>query len=140
MALTDRQLELIRESFDALRDDPQPRSLQFYEALFARAPHLRALFREDLGGQGMRFMATLGAIVDNLHDPGAMEARYADLGAGHRAIGVKGRDFEPMGKALLDTLADTLGDGFTPEMREAWAEAYSGFSRRIIDKGGIPPE
>ncbi len=118
--------------------------MQFYEALFRRAPHLKPMFREDLGGQGMRFMATLGAIVDNLHRPEhrpeAMADRYTDLGAGHRAIGVTARDFEPMGKALLDTLEETLGDAFTPEKREAWALAFAEFSHDIIERGEIPPE
>ena len=137
MPLTERQLELIRSSFTALRDDPQPKSIEFYDALFRHAPELRGMFRDDLAGQGMRFMATLAAIVDNLHNPGAMEARYADLGAGHRALGVKASDFEPMGRALIDTLRETVGDDFTPEMQEAWETAYAEFSRQIIEKGGI---
>ena len=56
MALTDRQLALIRSSFDALRDDLQPKSIEFYDALFQFAPGLRPMFREDLAGQGMKFM------------------------------------------------------------------------------------
>ncbi|WP_371224929.1 globin domain-containing protein [Roseovarius sp. 2305UL8-3] len=140
MSLSQTQLDLIRSSFTALRDDPEPKSLAFYENLFRRAPYLKPMFREDLGGQGMRFMATLGAIVDNLHRPEAMADRYTDLGVGHRAIGVTARDFEPMGKALLDTLEEALGDEFTPEKREAWSLAFAEFSRDIIEKGEIPPE
>lgn len=138
MPLSDRQLELIRSSFAALRDDPAPKSIEFYEALFRHAPELRELFRDDLTNQGMRFMSTLGAIVDNLHNPGAMASRYADLGAGHRALGVTARDFEPMGKALIETLESTLGARFTDEMRAAWETAYAEFSREIIERGGIP--
>ena len=140
MPLTESQLALVRDSFAALRDDPAPKSILFYEALFAHAPDMRSMFREDLAGQGMRFMATLGVIVDNLHDPDAMAARYTDLGLAHRAIGITAGDFAPMGEALLDTLDQTLGEGFTPEMRDAWAQAYAEFSRDIIEKGGIPPE
>ena len=139
MPLTDRQLDLIQDSFHALRDDPRPKSIAFYDALFERAPDLRAMFRdEDLGGQGMRFMSTLAAIVDNLHDPTAMERRYTDLGMSHKAMGVTAQNFKPMGEALLDTLANTLGEDFTPEMRDAWTRAYAEFSREIIDKGSIP--
>ena len=101
MSLTDKQLVLIRESFDALQDDIEPKSIQFYQALFRRAPHLKPMFREDLAGQGMRFMSTLRVIVDNLHNPDAMAQRYADLGVGHRAMGVTAADFTPMGEALM---------------------------------------
>ena len=138
MALSEQQLALIRTSFKTLRDDPQPRSIEFYEALFRHAPNLRGMFREDLAGQGMRFMSTLSAIVDNLHSPGAMAERYADLGVGHRALGVTAADFAPMGQALMDTLAAQLGARFTEDTRAAWETAYAAFSQEIIDRGGIP--
>lgn len=140
MPLTERQLELVRSSFSALRDDLQPKSIEFYDALFRHAPQLKGLFREDLAGQGMRFMATLTVIVDNLHRPGAMDDRYADLGGAHRAMGVKVADFEPMGRALIDTLRGALGDDFTPEAQEAWETAYAEFSREIINRGSIPDD
>ena len=137
MPLSQKQLVLIRDSFDALRNDIEPKSIQFYEALFRHAPHLRPLFREDLAGQGMRFMSTLRVIVDNLHNPDAMAERYAELGQGHRAMGVKAADFEPMGRALADTLQSALGDEFTDETRTAWETAYREFSSEIIRLGEI---
>ena len=137
MPLTQRQMDLVRESFSALRDDPVPKSIDFYDALFRTAPELKVLFREDLAGQGMRFMATLGVIVDNLHNPNAMADRYADLGHAHRAMGVKAKDFAPMRQALIETLQHTLGDAFTDEMHEAWETAYAKFSRDIITRGNI---
>ena len=140
MPLTERQLGLVRDSFAALRNDPVPKSLEFYDALFRKAPELKGLFREDLTGQGMRFMATLGAIVDNLHDSNAMADRYTDLGNAHRAMGVKAKDFIPMGQALFETLEHTLGEDFTPETKEAWEIAYAEFSRDIIAKGEIPQD
>lgn len=138
MALTDRQLDLIRQSFSALRDDPEPKSVTFYEALFKYDPSLKEMFREDIANQGMKFMSTLRVIVDNLHNPAAMATRYTDLGEGHRAMGVRAPDFEPMGRALIDTIADAMGDDFTDEMRQAWEVAYAEFSSDIIDRGHIP--
>lgn len=138
MALSDRQLDLIRQSFTTLRDDVEPQSLTFYTKLFEHAPELKEMFREDLANQGMKFMLTLRVIVDNLHNPAAMATRYTDLGEGHRAMGIKAADFEPMGKALIDTMAEAMGDDFTDEMRVAWEVAYAEFSQDIIDRGRIP--
>lgn len=137
MGLTDRQLALVRTSFKALLEDPEPKSLEFYEALFRHSPELREKFRDDITDQGMRFMSTLRVIVNNLHHPEAMAEKYADLGVGHRALGVKAEDFEPMGKALIETLASTLGSKFTDETRDAWTEAYAQISQAIIDSGHI---
>ncbi|MGH1464686.1 MAG: globin domain-containing protein [Cognatishimia sp.] len=139
MPLSTDQMDLIRDSFEQLRSDLQPKSIAFYQSLFELAPHLKPMFRDDdLAGQGMRFMSTLGAIVDNLHTPEAMEQRFRYLGAGHRAMGVTVQDFAPMGVALIETLANTLGNEFTDETREAWTQAYADFSREIIKRGKIP--
>lgn len=141
MALTERQLALVKGSFKALQEDIKPRSIEFYDHFFRHAPELKSMFRlEDLGGQGMRFMSTLSVIIDNLENPDALTEKYADLGQAHRALGVKADFFEPMGLALIETLQGALGEEFTDEMREAWETAYAELSRKIIETGHIPEE
>jgi len=138
MPLTEDQLNLIRHSFDVLRRDLESPSVYFYEDLFTRAPELRPLFRDDLAGQGMRFMSTLAVIVDNLHKPEALAERYADLGRIHARLGVTAAQFPPMGEALIATIRNTLGDRFTADIEAAWRVAYADFSRELIESGGIP--
>jgi nitric oxide dioxygenase len=138
MAIDPRQIELIRESFEWLARNPERRSLEFYKAFFARAPELKPMFREDLEGQGMRFLSTLSAIVAHLDRPDEMAERLTDLGQSHRAMGVKAADFDPMGRALLDTLEGTMGDSFTPDMRVAWEAGFAAISATLVEKGQIP--
>src|SRR5262249_31290847 len=45
-------------------------------------------------------------------------------GRRHAGYGVKERDYETVGEALLWTLEQGLGPGFTPEIREAWTGFY----------------
>lgn len=137
MTVTTRQAELIRQSFQALQQRLEPASLSFYEALFRRAPDLRAMFRDDLAGQGMRFMTTLGTIIGNLEDPEAQGDRFAELGRGHALIGVKAAHFAPMGEALIETLREEMGADFTAELEAAWRAAYDELAARIIRRGRI---
>ena len=88
MPLSDQQLDLIRRSFDTLREQMLPASTFFYDELFRRAPELRQLFRDDLEGQGMKFMSTLAVIVDNLHHVETLAPHYQELGKLHRHLGV----------------------------------------------------
>ena len=138
MPLSDDQLTLIRQSFDVLRRDLQPASTFFYEDLFGRAPELRDLFRDDLAGQGMKFMSTLAVIVDNLHHPEDLVERYADLGSLHRTLGVSQAMFDPMREALLATIRDALGDMYTIDIESAWRVAYDDVAGALIGKGDIP--
>jgi hemoglobin-like flavoprotein len=46
------------------------------------------------------------------------------LGQRHAGYGVKEQDYETVGQALLWTLEQGLGAGFTPDVREAWTTLY----------------
>lgn len=140
MQLTDRQIELVQESFETLTNSVEHASLEMYERLFHRAPHLKSMFRDDLEGQGMKFMSTLGFIVDNLRDPKSFAARLDELGEGHAVLGVKSEHFDYMGDALMLTLATMLGDKFTPELESAWRQAYGAVADAVIEHGHIKSE
>ncbi len=128
----------VRASFDELRPYLEPTSLQFYEALFERAPELRSLFREDLRAQGMRFMNTLGLILADMEHPGEPSVDYAELGKLHTTLGIRKSHFKPMKEALIDTLRATTGEQLTPELEAAWREAFGEFADKLIAAGDIP--
>jgi len=138
MPLSDDQLTLIRQSFNVLRHEMKPSSTFFYEELFRRAPELRALFRDDLAGQGMKFLSTLAVIVDNLHQPETLAGRYSDLGGLHRTLGVSAAMFAPMGDALMATIRNALGETWTIEIEAAWQQAFGEMADELVARGGIP--
>ncbi|MCV2873139.1 globin domain-containing protein [Defluviimonas sp. WL0050] len=137
MPLSAQQSVMIRESFALLRERLEPASIYFYEALFARDPSLRSMFRDDLAGQGMKFMTTLGMVIENIDHPEKLGDRFEELGKGHALIGVKAAHFAPMGEALIDTLRNELGESFTGELEVAWRAAYEELSARVIRRGNI---
>lgn len=138
MTTSELDIVLVKKSFEDLRPYLEPTSLQFYEALFQRAPHLRSLFREDLKGQGMRFMNTLGLILANFENPNSSAVDYAELGRLHTTLGIRQKDFVPMEEALIETIKVRLGDQFSPELEASWRSAYKDFSHRLIQEGAIP--
>lgn len=138
MPLTGEELALARSSFETLKPDFQTHSVYFYEALFRHAPHLRALFREDLGGQGMKFMTTLSLILEGLDAPEALEERMREVGELHARVGVKVGDFGPMREALMDTLRKALGERFDARVEAAWRHAFDEVSSWLIGRSRIP--
>ncbi len=137
MGLTASELALIQASFDHLRRDFDRHSNAFYDALFRHAPELRSMFRDDLAGQGMKFMTTLEAIIQKLGDEEDVIEQFVGLGATHKSLGVKRAHFGVMEEALMDTLREALGEGFTPELQKAWRTAYEIVSANMIRRGGI---
>jgi len=127
-----REIALIRESFAKLDPRVEDASLAFYAALFTRKPDYRRLFREDLEGQGMRFMSAIRTILENADHPREASAEIARLGQGHAAFGLTAEHFDTMREALIETLGQELGEDFTPETEAAWRKGYDAIARAMM--------
>ena len=136
MTLTTAQIDLIRDSFHRLQPDVESASELFYDRLFEIAPELRAMFRSDMAGQGMRFMSTLGVILQHLDDPQALRPHLEHLAQGHAAYGVKPEHFHPMGQALIRTMRETIGEEFPEGAAAAWEAAYELLAREMVEMAG----
>jgi hemoglobin-like flavoprotein len=135
MKLTTAQIALIRDSFHRLEPDVEAAEM-FYDRLFQIAPELRAMFRGDMTGQGMRFMRTLRVIVQYLDEPEALHPYLEKLAQGHAVYGVKPEHFHPMGQALIWTMKETLGEAFPEGADIAWEAAYDGLAHEMIAIAG----
>ena len=117
---------LVRESWAMMapvRDDVVK---AFYARLFESAPSLQRLFAStDMVEQRKKFGAMLTEIVRVIDAPELLVSEVAASGRRHVSYGVKDRDYEDVGAALVWALSHSLGDKFTPEMQAAWREAYA---------------
>lgn len=118
--------QLIRESWTALQPIGDRVVATFYERLFASNPEVAKLFKADrMIDQRRKFAAMLTEIVRVLDRPELLVSEVAESGLRHVGYGVKDRDYEDVGAALLWTLEHELGEAFTPQVRGAWREAYT---------------
>ncbi|MDV7145479.1 globin domain-containing protein [Tropicimonas sp. TH_r6] len=138
MSPSTHEIAIVRQSFEDLRPLHEPTSMQFYESLFQRAPELRSLFREDLKGQGMRFMNTLGLVLADQEHPDKPSVDYNELGKLHSTLGIRQAHFEPMQEAIIETLHSRLGADLTEELEAAWRAFFSEFATKLIAAGNIP--
>ncbi|MCU0498799.1 MAG: globin domain-containing protein [Anaerolineae bacterium] len=122
--LTPVQKQLIETSYRVISLQLDEVGAKFYDHLFTLDPSLRALFRTDIHQQGMKLMQTIGFAVSNLHMPEVLTPVLKALGQRHTTYGVKPEYYPIVGQALLATLAQVMGEDFTPELREAWAQLY----------------
>ena len=136
MQLSEREIALLRESFRLLRLEEEAASERFYERLFEIAPEVRPMFPADMSEQGMKFMSTLGVILDHIDRPQALEPHLDNLAKGHAAYGVRPEHFPPMGQALIDTMRETLGDRFPEGADAAWRTAYDELANEMVRRAG----
>lgn len=122
--MTDRQKQLVQDSFQKVAPIADRAAALFYARLFELDPSLRGLFKSNLNEQGKKLMQTLGVAVRGLNDIEDLLPVIEKLALRHVAYGVRPQDYETVGAALLWTLERGLGESFTPEVAEAWAEVY----------------
>ncbi len=114
----------VQESFKKVEPIAPLAAELFYKKLFELDPALKSLFKGDMEAQGAKLMKMIGIAVNGLNNLDAIVPAVQELGVRHVDYGVKDKDYETVGKALLWTLEQGLGDHFTPDVRNAWAEVY----------------
>jgi hemoglobin-like flavoprotein len=130
--MTPETIALVQGSFRQVVPIAGTAADLFYARLFETAPEVRALFPSDLADQKRKLIQMLAIAVNGLMDLDMIEPALRDLGRRHGRYGVTPRDYEVVGAALLWTLAQGLGDAFTPEVEAAWAETYGLLSGLMV--------
>jgi hemoglobin-like flavoprotein len=97
----------------------------FYGRLFEIDPSTVPLFRAvDMPEQRRKLAQSLALAVQSLRDPDAFVAQLEDLGRRHADYRVTDAHYEAVRTALLWTLERELGPAWTPDVADAWREAY----------------
>ena len=119
------QISLVQESFQKVVPIADAAATLFYGRLFDLDSKLESLFKGDMVEQGRKLMQMLGVAVKSLDRLEQVLPAVCALGARHAGYGVRERDYDTVGRALIWTLKKGLGDDFTPEVEAAWVEVYA---------------
>jgi hemoglobin-like flavoprotein len=119
------QIALVQSSFAHVVPISDTAATLFYTRLFELDPSLRPLFHTDMPTQGRKLMDMLRVVVNGLNRLEALVPAVQALGRRHAAYKVEDRHYDTVGAALLWTLRQGLGEGFTPEVEDAWKAAYA---------------
>ena len=125
MSMTPHQIELVQSTFRSVQPVAGTAGELFYKRLFEIAPATAVLFKGDMGRQGRNFMQVLAVAVGGLSNLSTLVPMIQQLGLRHIAYGVRAEHYDAVRRALLWTLALTLQDAYTEEVRSAWATAYA---------------
>ena len=118
----DLQLEL-QSSMNHMLEDEEGFAKIFYDKVFAMAPIVRTLFRNNMTDQGRLLTHMLGGIVYSLSRPEHLKRGLAKLGQSHVQYGVKDEYYPVVKQALLETIEQALGEAKTPQTLKAWGAA-----------------
>jgi hemoglobin-like flavoprotein len=132
--MTPKQIALVQDSFAKVALTSEAAAVLFYDRLFELAPQMSAMFPADMIEQRRKLMAMLAAVVKGLGNLEQVLPAASALAKRHVSYGAKPRHYPVVGAALLWTLEKGLGDGWTPEVADAWLTAYSTLSCYMISE------
>jgi hemoglobin-like flavoprotein len=119
-----RKITVVQQSFEKVAAIGLKAAEIFYSELFAIDPSLRAMFKGDTQEQHKKLLSALALVVRSLHTPEKIVDAVERLAVKHLDYGVKPEHYTYVGNALLRTLKKGLGSEFTPELSDAWIDAF----------------
>jgi hemoglobin-like flavoprotein len=132
----------IEASFARLSAEGADFASRFYAAFFRRHPGVVPLFRTtSMRRQHQHLMTVLAFLVDNLRHPDTVAASLHDLARRHVGYGVSPSHYYALSSVLLDAIAETLGDEWTPDVESAWHEGLTAVITVMLasHRADVPP-
>lgn len=130
--MTDRQIQLVKESWSYVIVNSEAAGQLFYSRLFEVAPWVKHMFKSDPKDQARKLMSMVTVVVTKLHKLDSILEEIKGLSKRHDKYGAKREHYAIVGQSLIWTLAKGLGDRWNKETEEAWVAAFTILSNAMI--------
>ena len=119
------KVEILEKSFEQVKPKADEFTKSFYNNLFTDYPEAKPLFTStDMADQQKKLLGSLVLVVENLRKPDRLTVALKGLGAKHIKYGALPEHYPLVGNSLLKTFEQYLKEEWTPEVKQAWVEAY----------------
>lgn len=142
--LTSRQKELVKATVPVLREHGVALISHFYKRMLTGNPELQNVFNNAHQARGHQQQALAGAVLayaENIENPTVLLNAVKHIATKHCTIGIRAEQYGIVGKHLLASIKEVLGEAANDELIEAWAAAYGQLADILIGvEGGIYKE
>ena len=145
--LTKQQIELFKATVPVLREHGVALTSHFYKRMLSHNPELMQVFNMGHQRAGFQQQALAGAVLayaENIENLPALLGAVAHIANKHVSVGIRAEHYPIVGKHLIASIKEVLGDAATPELIDAWTAAYMqladvliGAEKAIYDKNAV---
>jgi len=134
-------IELLKQSFETVKQNNEEFSQQFYSTLFTDYPVVKPLFaKSNMKDQGDHLYKSLVLVVMNLRNTEFLTNTLKGLGTRHVKYGTLPHHYPMVGSTLLKTFESIVGSDWTPEVKQAWVDAYGVVTALMLEGADYSPE
>jgi len=123
--MTPEEIKLVKDSWSKVTPIADTAAELFYGKLFELDSSVKGMFKGDMKEQGRKLMGILNTAVNALDKLDTIVPAVQAMGKRHVEYGVKDKDYDTVGEALIWTLGVGLEDAFTDDVKEAWIAVYT---------------
>ncbi|WP_418945209.1 NO-inducible flavohemoprotein [Parasutterella sp.] len=145
--LTKQQIELVKTTVPVLREHGVALTSHFYKRMLSHNPELMQVFNMGHQRAGFQQQALAGAVLayaENIENLPALLGAVAHIANKHVSVGIRAEHYPIVGKHLIASIKEVLGDAAIPELIDAWTAAYMqladvliGAEKAIYDKNAV---
>lgn len=120
-------ISIIKETVPVLENQGEELTRHFYKRMFAGNPEVQALFNSAHQQSGSQQKALAGAIcayAKHIENPEVLSDALELFAHKHASLGIRPEHYPIVGKHLLASIREVLGEAATDEAIDAWAQAY----------------
>lgn len=133
--------EILEQTFERVKPHATEFATEFYKILLTDYPQLQPLFANtNMEEQKKKLIMSLTLVVSNLRNPDYLTTILKELGERHVRYGAMREHYPIVGAALLKTFESYLGTDWTPNVKQAWTDAYGVIVNLMLSGAKYPEE
>lgn len=136
-ALTPDQVSVIKATVPVLAEHGKAITTHFYRNMLEENPSLKNIFNQTHQVTGHQPAALAGAVhayAANIDALGNLSAALELICHKHASLYIRPEQYDIVGKYLLKSLKEVLGDACTDDILDAWGAAYGQLAEIMIGK------
>ncbi|MBI3351472.1 MAG: methyl-accepting chemotaxis protein [Nitrospirae bacterium] len=127
-------VELLEKTFKMVAPKGDAIVSRFYEKLFQDYPAVKPMFSgASMAQQKKKLLASLVLVIQSLRKPDQLTKALHQLGAKHEGYGAKPAHYDAVAITLLSVLKEFAGAAWTPQVRQAWADALGAVKSIMLE-------
>lgn len=134
--LSTSEIGLIKATVPILREHGVLLTQHFYKRMFSHNPELQHVFNmgnQKNGSQQTALALAVLAYAEHIENPSVLLPVLQRIGDKHTSLQISAAQYDIVGKHLLASIAEVLGEAATEELITAWAKAYGQLADLMIN-------
>ncbi|WP_417613986.1 NO-inducible flavohemoprotein [Oceanisphaera sp.] len=135
--LDSRTIEIVKSTVPLLESANTALTEHFYKRMFRDNPELKDVFNLSHQASGRQPAALFSAVLayaKNIDNPAVLSSAVERIAQKHTGFSIQPAQYDIVGHHLLETIKELAPDAATPEVIDAWAQAYGALAGIFIGR------